>query len=68
VRHAIVEGGRAEFGDVLAAIWANGALDYVRDVARREAALASAAIEQLPGSSHKDSLLELAAFSVARRY
>lgn len=68
VRHAVVEGGRAEFGDVLAAIRANGALDYVRDVARREAALASAAIEQLPGSSHKDSLLELAAFSVARRY
>lgn len=68
VRHAVVEGGRAEFGDVLAAIRANGALDYVRDVARREAALASAAIERLPVSSHKDSLLELAAFSVARRY
>ena len=68
VRHAVVQGGRAEFGDVLAAIRANGALDYVRDVARREAALASAAIERLPVSSHKDSLLELAAFSVARRY
>ena len=68
VRHAVVEGGRAAFGGVLEAIRANGALDYVRDVARREAALASAAIEPVPGSSHKDSLLELAAFSVARRY
>jgi octaprenyl-diphosphate synthase len=68
VRHAVVEGGRAEFGDVLAAIRANGALDYVRDVARREAALAGAAVERLPVSSHKDSLLELAAFSVARRH
>ncbi len=68
VRHAVVEGGRAAFGGVLEAIRANRALDYVRDVARREAALASAAIESVPGSSHKDSLLELAAFSVARRY
>jgi octaprenyl-diphosphate synthase len=68
VRHAIVEGGREEFGGVLEAIRANGALDYVREVAKREAALASAAIEPLAGSKHKDSLLELAAFSVTRSY
>ncbi|HMA89880.1 MAG TPA: polyprenyl synthetase family protein [Burkholderiales bacterium] len=68
VRHAVAEGGRAAFGGVLEAIRASGALDYVRDVARREAALASAAIDSAPNSSHKDSLLELAAFSVARRY
>ena len=68
VRHAIVEGGREEFGGVLEAIRANGALDYVREVAKREAALASAAIELLAGSKHKDSLLELAAFSVTRSY
>lgn len=68
VRHAVVEGGRAAFGGVLEAIRANGALDYVRGVARREAELASAAIAQVDGSEHKDSLLELAAFSVARRY
>jgi octaprenyl-diphosphate synthase len=68
VRHAIVEGGRAEFDGVLEAIRACGALDYVREVARSEAALASAAIEPLAGSKHKDSLLELAAFSVTRSY
>ena len=68
VRYAVVDGGRAAFGGVLEAIRANGALDYVRDVARRETELASAAIAVVPSSSHKDSLLELAAFSVARRY
>jgi len=68
VRDAVVEGGRAAFDGVLEAIRANGALDYVRGVARREAELASAAIAPVAGSKHKDSLLELAAFSVARRY
>jgi octaprenyl-diphosphate synthase len=68
VRHAIVEGGREEFGGVLEAIRANGALDYVRGVAERESALAAAAIEALAGSKHKDSLLELASFSVTRSY
>ncbi len=68
VRHAVVEGGREEFGGVLRAISDCGALDYVREVARREVGLASAAIEPVARSAHKDSLLELAAFSVARSY
>ncbi|HYA45987.1 MAG TPA: polyprenyl synthetase family protein [Burkholderiales bacterium] len=68
VRHAVVEGGRAAFDGVLEAIRSNGALDYVRGVARREAELASAAIAPVAGSKHKDSLLELASFSVVRRY
>ncbi|MGA8048682.1 MAG: polyprenyl synthetase family protein [Burkholderiales bacterium] len=68
VRHAIIEGGRREFGDVLEAIRTNGALDYVRELAQREAARAVAAIEPIAPSRHKDSLLELAAFSVTRSY
>ena len=66
VRRAIVEGGREDFAAVLGAIRACGALDYARDAARREADAASAAIEPLPASEFKRSLLELASFSVTR--
>jgi len=67
VRGAIVEGGRERFPGVLEAIRASGALEYSRGVAEREAGLARSAIEPLPHSKYKDSLLELSTFSVARR-
>ncbi len=67
VRRAIVEGGRAEFAPVLAAIKSTGALDYARAAAEREAATAARSIDGLPPSAYKDSLLELASFSVTRR-
>jgi len=67
VRRAIVDGGRDDFPEVLQAIRESGALEAARDVARREADTACAALEAVPASSAKDSLLELAAFSVARR-
>ena len=67
VRSAIVDGGRERFPGVLDAIRASGALDYARGVAQREAGLAQQAIEGLPHSKYKDSLLELSAFSVTRR-
>jgi octaprenyl-diphosphate synthase len=66
VRRAIVEGGREAFGGVLAAIRACGALDYSRAAARREAEAAARAIAPLPASEFKQSLLELASFSVTR--
>ena len=68
VRRAIVEGGRGDFPEVLAAIEATGALAYARQAAQRECYAARRAIELLPPSAHRDSLLELAAFSVARRH
>lgn len=67
VRRAIREGGREDFAQVLAAIRACGALDYARQAAEREAGLASRSLEPLAASEYKDSLLELAAFSVTRR-
>ena len=67
VRSAIVDGGRERFPGVLDAIRASGALDYARSVAQREAGLAQRAIEGLPHSKYKDSLLELSTFSVTRR-
>jgi len=66
VRQAIVSGGREDFGPVLEAIQACGSLEYARAAALRESQSAARAIEALPGSSYKDSLLELASFSVTR--
>lgn len=68
VRRAIEEGGRDEFAAVLAAVRATGALEATRDQAEMEAAVAAAALECLPASKYKDALLELSAFSVARRH
>jgi octaprenyl-diphosphate synthase len=67
VRQAISAGGREDFAVVLQAIRASGALDYARDVAQREAQAAARSIALLEGSVFKDSLLELASFSVTRR-
>ncbi|HEY3075727.1 MAG TPA: polyprenyl synthetase family protein, partial [Burkholderiales bacterium] len=67
VRQAIVAGGRDDFGAVLRAIRACGSLDYARAAAQREADSAVAALEALPRSEFKRSLLELASFSVVRQ-
>ena len=68
VRHAIEHGGRDDFPAVLAAIRATDALEHTRRQARIEADRAIEAIEPLSASPYKDSLLELAAFAVARSY
>lgn len=68
VRRAIVEGGRVDFARVLEAIRGCGALEHARQAAQREAQAAARAIEALPASGHKNSLLELASFSVTRRH
>ena len=67
VRRAIVEGGRDDFAAVLEAVRATGALDYARAVATREAEAARRALQVLPASEYRDSLLELASFSVVRQ-
>jgi octaprenyl-diphosphate synthase len=67
VRRAIINGGREEFPRVLEAVIATGALEYAREVAVREAEAARRALDPLPASRHKESLLELASFSVTRR-
>ena len=68
VRHAIEKGGREDFQGVLAAIRATNALDYTKRRAQMEASDAIKALEILPASAYKDSLLELAAFAVARSH
>jgi octaprenyl-diphosphate synthase len=68
VRHAIENGGRDDFPNVLAAIRATGALEHAERQATVEAELASAALAALPASQYKDSLLELCSFAVARNF
>ena len=68
VRHAIEHGGKSELGAVIAAIHRVGALDYAREQARRESDAAIARLSQLPDSSCRDSLLQLANFSVDRKF
>lgn len=68
VREAIKNGGGEEFPAVLAAIRATGALEHSRQCALAEANRARAALEALPASTYKDSLLELCSFAVARSF
>lgn len=68
VRQAIESGGRDDFPNVLAVIRATGALEHTRKQAEAEVCRAQTAIEALPASPYKDSLLDLAAFAVARTF
>jgi octaprenyl-diphosphate synthase len=68
VRRAIEDGGRDEFGAVLAAIHDTGALEHARACARAEATRACAAIDAVGDSTYKRSLLHLATFAVERSH
>jgi octaprenyl-diphosphate synthase len=68
IRAAVQHGGLQEFRPVLAAIEETGALDYARRQADLEAKRANAALDALPGSPSRDSLIQLAAFAVSRSY
>ncbi|HXV07735.1 MAG TPA: octaprenyl diphosphate synthase [Burkholderiales bacterium] len=68
IRAAIEHGGLDEFAPVLAAVRETGALEYTRRQADAEAKRAVAALEALPRSSYRESLLQLASFAVSRSY
>lgn len=68
VRHAIEVGGRDDFAAVMEAIKSSGALEETRRYAAAEADLAIAALECVPASNFKNSLLQLSDFAVARVY
>jgi len=68
VRNAIENGGRDDFPAVLAAIRDSGALAHAKKQAKIEADFAATALDALPASTHKDSLLELCLFAVARSF
>ena len=66
VRDAIEKGGRDDFLAVLTAIRSTDALAVTRRHAETEIGTAVAALDSLPVSSYKESLLELARFAIAR--
>lgn len=68
VRKAIENGGRDDFPAVLQAIRASGAIEATRKAAEEEAERAMNALNVLPSSVFKDSLVELSKFAVARKY
>jgi len=68
VRHAIEHGGKGDLEAVVAALHRTQALDYARARAREEAAEATARLALLPDSPCRDSLLQLALFSVERKF
>lgn len=68
IRHAIEHGGLDELSQVMQAVQETGALDYVREVARREAEAGCQAISHLPASNHKQALIELSSFAVNRKF
>jgi len=68
VREAIERGGKADLERVVAAIRRVGALDYARAKARVEAAIAMSRLAGLADSACRDSLLQLANFSVERNF
>ena len=66
IRDAILNGGRAEFAQIVQAINATGALAYASNAARSEADAAQIAIRCLPESAAKDTLVRLADYAVVR--
>jgi octaprenyl-diphosphate synthase len=68
LRKAIEEGGRERIDDVVATIVETDALTYTGELAKRHAACARKAIDGLPDSEAKRSMLATAEFAVARRY
>ncbi|HEU4621877.1 MAG TPA: polyprenyl synthetase family protein [Burkholderiaceae bacterium] len=65
-RHVIETGSIDHIDAVLTALQSSGALDYTRECAQREAEYAAHALELLPASAFKSTLLEFAAFASAR--
>lgn len=68
IRHAIEVGDIKELPAVLEAVRDTGALDYVRNLARKEAEFACSAIAHLADSTYHQTLIKLAEFAVNRNF
>lgn len=68
VRSCIEQGDEQHFDTILEAISNSGALDYTRRAAEKAAQRAAAAIDGLPDSQFKNSLLDLCTFAVDRNH
>jgi octaprenyl-diphosphate synthase len=68
IRNAIEQGGLNELQGIIQAVHDTGALTHVMQLAKAEADAACAAIAPLPDTKFKQTMLDLAAFAVARKY
>lgn len=68
VRAAIEEGSRDELPAILSAIESTGAIPYTLAAARNEADAAARALDVFPDSVYRQSLADLAAFTVQRTF
>ncbi|MGN6237473.1 polyprenyl synthetase family protein [Dyella sp.] len=68
LRHAIEHGGLDSLDRIIASIRDSGALERTRARAEQHAHAARAALDVLPASAHRDALLALADYSVARNH
>ncbi len=66
IRNAIENGGREQIDAVTQAIESTNAIAYTAEKAKREADIATAALEVIPPSTYRDALATLAEFSVNR--
>ncbi len=66
VRDALTGDAADRLSEVLAAVEATGAIPYTRALAERYSRSATAALDELPGSSYQKALLDLAAFALTR--
>jgi octaprenyl-diphosphate synthase len=62
----IENGGLDQIDFVMQTIQQTDAIDYTKEIARKEAELAKAAVKALPETPHRQALAALADFSVAR--
>jgi octaprenyl-diphosphate synthase len=68
LHHAIEHGGLDSLDRIIASIRDSGALERTRERAEQHARAARAALDSLPASAHRDALLALADYSVARNH
>ena len=68
VRAAIEQGDIARFAEVLNVVKHTGALEYTRQQAQHEADAACAALAEVPDSTYRQSLLQLAQFAATRQF
>lgn len=68
IREVIAQGGREQLDAVVAAVRDCGAIEASYAAARRHADAAKAALQLLPSSPCRESLLQLADFAVERSY
>ena len=68
IRDAIEQGGLENIDAIIQIINKTGALDYSRDIAQKETALAIESLSVFPDSAEKAALQELAWFSIRRHH